>query len=79
MKILALDTSSKICSVCILEDQNIIMEKHNNDEKTHSQKLMPLINELLTECNISLQDIDLLSSCIRSSVLLQDFELEFLL
>lgn len=64
MKILALDTSSKICSVCILDDKNVILEKHNNDEKTHSQKLMPLINELLTECKMTLQDLNLLSCCI---------------
>ena len=30
MKILAVDTSSKICSVCILEDNNILIEKHND-------------------------------------------------
>ena len=59
MKILAIDTSSKICSVSILEDNKLILEKHNNDEKTHSQKLMPLIDELLKECNIKLEDINL--------------------
>lgn len=64
MKILAIDTSSKICSVSILEDKNLIMEKHNDDEKTHSQKLMPLIDELFKECNLSLKDINLLSCCI---------------
>lgn len=64
MKILALDTSSKICSVCLLEDRNLIIEKHNNDEKTHSQKLMPLVDSLLKESNINLQDINLLSCSI---------------
>lgn len=61
MKILAIDTSSKICSVSILEDKNVIIEKHNDDEKTHSQKLMPLIDELFKESNLSLDDIDLLA------------------
>ena len=46
MKILAVDTSSKICSVSILENDEVILEKHNNDEKTHSQNLMPLIDEI---------------------------------
>lgn len=77
MKILAIDTSSKICSVCLLEDKNLIMEKHNNDEKTHSQKLMPLVDSLLKESKINLQDVDLLSCCIRSTALLQDLELVF--
>ena len=64
MKILALDTSSKICSVSILEDTNIIIEKHSDDEKTHSQKLMPLVDKLFKESNIQLKDINLLSCCI---------------
>ena len=61
MKILAIDTSSKICSVSILEDNNLIIEKHNDDEKTHSQKLMPLIDELFKESNLTLDNIDLLA------------------
>ena len=61
MKILAIDTSSKICSVSILEYNNVIIEKHNDDEKTHSQKLMPLIDELLKESNLTLDNIDLLA------------------
>ena len=63
MKILAIDTSSKICSVSILENDNIIMEKHTNDEKTHSQNLMPLLDELLKQTNLSLDQIDLLACC----------------
>ena len=64
MKILAIDTSSKVCSVCVLDDKNLIMEKSNLDEKTHSQKLMPLVEELFNECNLKLKDFDLLSCCI---------------
>lgn len=63
MKILAIDTSSKICSVSILEDCNVILEKHTNDEKTHSQNLMLLIDELFKETNLSLNDINLLACC----------------
>lgn len=63
MKILAIDTSSKICSVSILENNNLIIEKHNDDEKTHSQKLMPIIDETFKEANLTLDDIDLLACC----------------
>ena len=63
MKILAIDTSSKICSVSILENENLIMENHNDDEKTHSQKLMPIIDETFKHANLSLNDIDLLACC----------------
>ena len=45
MKILAIDTSAKNCSVAITEDEEKIIELHSNDEKTHSVKLMPMIDE----------------------------------
>lgn len=59
MKILAIDTSSKICSVSVLEDKDVIIEKHIEDTKTHSEKLMPMIDEILKDCNLQLKDFDL--------------------
>ena len=64
MKILAIDTSSKICSVAITEDTNKIIELHSDDEKTHSVKLMPMIDEALKTCSLTLDNIDLLSCCV---------------
>lgn len=59
MKILAITTSSNICSVSLLDDSNVLLERHLSDAKTHSQKLMPLIDTLLKEQNTSLHNIDL--------------------
>ena len=64
MKILCIDTSSKLCSVCILEDTNLIKKIELDTGLTHSETLMPLIKNLLDECNMSLKDIDLLVSDI---------------
>ena len=64
MKILSIDTSSKVCSVAALEDEDVIIEKHINDEKTHSQKLMPMVDDLLKTCNLSLKDFNLFACCI---------------
>ena len=64
MKILAIDTSSKVCSVAITEDTKEIIELHNNDEKTHSVKLMPMVDEAFKSTNLSLDNIDLLACCI---------------
>ena len=60
MKILAIDTSSKRCSVCISEDSNILINLFNDDEKTHSVKLMPMVDEAFSKTNLSLDDISLL-------------------
>ena len=64
MKILAVDTSSKLCSVAILEDTNLIKKLELDNGLTHSETLMPLIKQLLNECELSLNDIDLLVSDI---------------
>lgn len=64
MKILAIDTSSKNCSVAITEDTKQIIELHSNDEKTHSVKLMPMIDEAFQKSNLTLKDMDLLSCCL---------------
>ncbi|MGN1269909.1 MAG: tRNA (adenosine(37)-N6)-threonylcarbamoyltransferase complex dimerization subunit type 1 TsaB [Clostridia bacterium] len=64
MKILAVDTSSKNASVAILENQNVLLEINNDDEKTHSQKLMPMIDEAFQKTSLSLDNIDLISCCL---------------
>ena len=64
MKILAIDTSSKRCSVAILEDNDILINLHNDDEKTHSVKLMPMIDEAFTKSGLTLDNIDLLACSV---------------
>lgn len=64
MKILAVDTSSKLCSVAILEDTDLIKKLELDNGLTHSETLMPLIQQLLKECNLTLNNIDLLVSDI---------------
>lgn len=58
MKILSITTSSNICSVCILENSNIIKELSISDAKTHSENLMPLIDKILNITDLTLDNID---------------------
>lgn len=60
MKILSIDTSSKNATVAITENEEAIIEINNLDEKTHSQKLMPMIDEALKKTKTSLEDIKLI-------------------
>ena len=64
MKILSIDTSSKICSVSVLEDCNVIIERNIDDSLTHSQKLMPMIDDILKEQNMKLTDFDLFTCSV---------------
>lgn len=59
MKILSLDSSSVTASVAITENNKIISEKLINNGLTHSQTLMPLVEEALKESDTSMKDIDL--------------------
>ena len=61
MKILSIDTSSRICTVCIYEDNNVLIELNNDDERTHSQKLMPMIQKAFESVNLTLNDINLIA------------------
>lgn len=64
MKILTIDTSSKNAIVAITEDEEKIIELNNEEEKTHSQKLMPMIDEAFQKSNLSLDDIGLIVCCL---------------
>lgn len=60
MKILCIDTSSVLCGISILNDNNLIKKVELNNGLTHSETLMPLLKQLLEECELTLNDIDLL-------------------
>lgn len=58
MKILAIDTTTKKAAVALKIDNNIYSQEVNN-EITHSEKLLPLLDDVLNNANIELKDIDL--------------------
>lgn len=64
MKILAIDTSGPNCSAAILDEQKVIGSFNINIGKTHSETLLPLVDELLKVSGIDLKDIDAFACCI---------------
>ena len=58
MKILALDTSSRAATVAVMEDDRLIAEQTTNHKKTHSEKLLPIIERTLGDGSFVPQDID---------------------
>ena len=64
MKILAVDTSSAICSVAILEDDKLIDKNELDDGKTHSENLMPLLDELLKRNSIDVKEIEMIACTV---------------
>lgn len=61
MKILAIDTSSSVCSTALLENENIIDENNLDNVRTHSENLMPLVKELLERNQLGLKNINLIA------------------
>ena len=59
MKVLAMDTATKAATVAVTEDGKLLGEVTLNLNKPHSQKVMPLIEGLLSELELKPSDIDL--------------------
>lgn len=58
MRILAMDSSSLVASVAVLEDDILMAEYTMNYKKTHSQTLLPMIDEVAKMIELDLQTID---------------------
>lgn len=64
MKILGIDTSTMAANVAVLEDDKLICEYTINTKKTHSQKLMPMIENMLKLSDLEIKDIDAIAICV---------------
>lgn len=58
MKILALDSSGIVASVAVVEDDNLLGEYTVNYKKTHSQTLLPMLDEVASMIELDLESVD---------------------
>lgn len=58
MKILAVDTSSSVATVAVTDGDKLICECVLNNKLTHSQTLMPMIDDVFKRSELSPSDID---------------------
>lgn len=61
MLTLALDTATKVCSISLCRDEEILAEYTINMGMTHSEGLLPQIEQLLERCKVQKQEIELLA------------------
>ncbi|NMB14378.1 MAG: tRNA (adenosine(37)-N6)-threonylcarbamoyltransferase complex dimerization subunit type 1 TsaB, partial [Gallicola sp.] len=59
MIVLSVDTSTMISSCALLEDGVIIGEMNINQQKTHSETLVPMIKDMLERLEVEPEKIDL--------------------
>lgn len=58
MKILAIDSSGLVASVAVIEDDTMLVEYTVNYKKTHSQTLLPMLDEVKRMTELELETID---------------------
>ena len=58
MKILALESSAVSASVALTEDEKLVAQSFQNCGLTHSRTLLPMAENLLANCGVSLADVD---------------------
>ena len=61
MKILALDSSGLVAGVAVTEDDNLLGEYTINYKKTHSQTLLPMLDEVAKMIELDLNTIDVIA------------------
>ena len=64
MKVLALDTSTMMATCAVLDENRVLGEYSLNQDMTHSEKLVPMIREVLYSLNLKVEDIDLYGAAI---------------
>ncbi len=58
MKILGLDSSGLVASVAVVDGENLLAEYTVNYKKTHSQTLLPMLDEIVRMTELDLNTID---------------------
>ena len=64
MNILMIDTSGPACGVAVARDGRIICELQLTSGKTHSQRVMPMVDHALEMCEMEIGDIDLFGAVV---------------
>lgn len=64
MKILAIDSTAKMASVALAEDEKILGEFYIHTSLTHSQTLVPMVADLLKNAGVSIGEIELFAASV---------------
>ncbi len=58
MKVLAIEGSGNVASIAIANDEKILVELTTDSKKTHSQTLLPMIDEAFNKAECEIADMD---------------------
>lgn len=63
MKLLVLDSSGLVASVALIEDDRLIAEYTTGNKLTHSQTLLPMLNEVIKRTSFEMEGYRCNCSC----------------
>lgn len=58
MTILALETATRTCGVAVMQDDDLLGEAHLHRPRVHSERLTPLVEDLLDHAGVASQNLD---------------------
>ena len=61
MKVLGIDSSGMVASVAVVEDTQMLAEYTINYKKTHSQTLLPMLDEIGKMIELDLSTVDVIA------------------
>ncbi|HZK33946.1 MAG TPA: tRNA (adenosine(37)-N6)-threonylcarbamoyltransferase complex dimerization subunit type 1 TsaB [Bacillota bacterium] len=61
MRVLALESSSLVAGIAVLDGSSLVYEGYSHHKRNHSQTLMPMIEYALATSEIELADIDIIA------------------
>jgi tRNA threonylcarbamoyladenosine biosynthesis protein TsaB len=61
MRLLAVDTSTEVCNVCILDGDTIVAEYLSRSKTTHTERLMPAMKHLFDRLDWKIAGLDALA------------------
>ena len=64
MIIVGMDTSSVNATVAVMNENKLIGEYIISNDRTHSQIIMPLLDDLLRKCGVKISDVDVFATAI---------------
>lgn len=64
MLILAIDSSTPVAGIALMDDEQLIREEFVNYKKNHSETLMPMVDRVLRDCERTLAEVGALAVAI---------------
>lgn len=64
MYMLAIDSATPVVGLALLNDQKVMREEFMNYKRTHSETLMPGIDRVLHDCELTVSDLDVIAVTI---------------